>query len=167
MAAQPADGKGKETDETMKIKYIFCLLFFGFCSISVFPQIAGKIESLLNTEAVNYEQTVQIILEAADVMASPGLQEAFSFASDKGWLPKKAETGNPVKLGGVALLIMQAFDIKGGIFYTLFQNERYAYRELISQGIIHGRSDPDMSVSGEFLLSIIGQILSRREAGVL
>jgi hypothetical protein len=53
---------------------------------------------------------------------------------------------------------MRTFDLRGGIFYSLFPNDRYAYRELTAKEIIQGRADPSQKVSGEAFLYILGQI---------
>jgi hypothetical protein len=58
---------------------------------------------------------------------------------------------------------MGAFGIKGGIMYTAVKSPYYAYRELVHQGIIQGRADPDMAVSGDLLLFMIGRVLDRVE----
>jgi hypothetical protein len=58
---------------------------------------------------------------------------------------------------------MGAFDIKGGIMYSLTKNPSYAYRELVHQGVIQGRADPSLMVSGELLLFMVGKALDRME----
>jgi hypothetical protein len=58
---------------------------------------------------------------------------------------------------------MSAFGIKGGIMYSSLKNPRYAYRELVHQGIIQGRADPEMVVSGDLLLFMIGRALDLTE----
>jgi len=134
-----------------------------------FTQTAAEIEKLLETQAVNYEQAAWLVLEAAGIPA--GLSDsddsdgaaAFNLASQKGWLPKNAESQDKASLEGLSLLIMRSFDIKGGILYSLIKNPHYAYRELVYRDVIQGRSDPQMAVSGDLLLFIINRVLSRTE----
>jgi hypothetical protein len=43
------------------------------------------------------------------------------------------------------------------------KSPRYAYRELVHQGIILGRADPDLAISGNRLLFMINRALEREE----
>jgi hypothetical protein len=141
------------------------LLFFAVCliaAVSVFGQTAAELEQLLAAEAVSYEQAARFVLKAADVSdLSP--QAAFGYAVDQKWLPAGVKGAANAKLNAVSLLVMQAFGFKGGIFYSLTKNPHYAYRELVYQGIIQGKTDPAMTVSGDFLLFTVGRALSRVE----
>ena len=139
------------------------LLFFGVClllSAPIFAQTAAELETLLTTKALSYEQAASFVLRAADV-TSPG--PAFNYTAEQKWLPAKADPGDKATLDGVSLLVMEAFGIKGGIMYSIMKSPRYAYRELVHQGIIQGRADPDLTVSGERLLFMIGKVLDRIE----
>ena len=139
------------------------LLFFGVCALitaPIFAQTAAELESLLATDALSYEQAASFVLRAADVTASGS---AFNYASDQKWLPARAAPGDKAALDGISLLVMGAFGIKGGIMYSATKSPRYAYRELVYQGIIQGRADPGLVVSGERLLFIIGRALDRFE----
>ena len=106
--------------------------------------------------------------------ASPqkwGAIAAFSYAREQGWLPKNADMYTPARLDSVSLLIMRAFGFKGGLFYRAFANNvaarnaaaHYAYRELLYKGIIQGRTDPAMLVSGDMLLFMVSQALAAGE----
>jgi outer membrane protein OmpA-like peptidoglycan-associated protein len=63
---------------------------------------------------------------------------------------------------------MRSFSLKGGIFYSIFKNPHYSYRELVYQKMIPGKSDPEQMVSGEQLLQIVNRVLylSEHEDGV-
>jgi len=142
---------------------------FAICFIlaaPAFAQTAAEIEKLLETEAVSYEQAAWLVLEAADL--SPSFESsasdgAFNFAARQGWLPKKAAPQDKASLEGISLLVMRSFGIKGGLFYSLLKNPHYAYREMVYQDIIQGRSDPQMAVSGDLLLFLVNRVLSRTE----
>jgi hypothetical protein len=126
-------------------------------------QTAAEIEALLETPAVSYAQAARIAVKAADVAAVSSLEEAFAFAVERNWLPKNASPDTEARLDGVSLLFMRAFDIKGGLFYSLIKNPHYAYRELERRNAFKGRSDPHNAVSGDQLLFITGRVLSITE----
>jgi len=137
-------------------------LFFFFVSAPVFAQsTADEIEDLLNTQAVTYLQAVRFVLEASSVMAASGHEEAYDYAFARNWLPKNTSMSETMRLDDFSLLLMQSFNLKGGIFYTLAKNPRYAYRELVYREVIQGRTDPGMKVTGERFLFYINRILSQ------
>jgi len=153
--------------------------FLALCSLSLTvvtaflpAQTAAEMEVLLKLNAVNYGEAARFVLKAADAPVAaeggslPGAEDAFNFAAQRQWLPKDAESGGSASLQGVSLLIMRSFDMKGGLFYTLFKNPHYAYREMVYQDIIQGRNDPEMLVSGETLLFLINRVSSRMEEDV-
>jgi hypothetical protein len=140
--------------------------FFAVCfvfAVPIFAQTAVEIEQLLGSDAVSYDQAAQFVLRAADIQVNPA--EAFLYAAERSWLPKNAGSDDKASLEGVSLLVMRGFDLKGGLFYTASKSPHYAYRELVYKNVIQGRADPDMDVSGEFLLVMIGEVLSRFEDG--
>jgi hypothetical protein len=146
------------------------LLFLGICILlalpiftpRVFAQTAAELETLFYTNAVNYGQAARFVLLAADI-ADTSPEDAFSYASEKNWLPAKAEMDAAAKLDGISLLLMRAFDMKGGAFYTLMKTPHYAYRELLFQNVIQGRADPGMAVSGDLLLFVVNRALELKE----
>ena len=148
---------------------IFSVLVFLFLAISspLYSQTAVKLEALLETPELTWEQAAAFILEAADVEipameASPtGL--AFSFAMEQKWLPKKASLSDTALHNGVALLLMRSFNIKGGIFYRISKSPHHAYRELVYKNVIRGNVDPYMPVSGPELLFMVNLILAMKE----
>ena len=129
-------------------------------------QTAALIEQLLETRTVSYEQAASFVLEAADLedfSSGASSAEAFNYAAERRWLPRRVSGSDEATLQGVSLIIMQSFGFKGGIFYSMAKNQHYAYRELQYQEIIQGRTDPQMAVSGDYLLFMIGRALGKVE----
>ena len=146
-------------------KYLFIAICL-FLVLPAFAQTAAEIEALLNMDAVSYGQAVWLVFRAADVRGM-GQTEAFGFALDQGWLPRGVQANDAAKLNGVSLLIMQAFEMRGGIFYGFTRSPHYAYRELVYRNIIQGRSDPAMFVSGDLLLFMVNRVLAFQEVNQL
>jgi len=139
--------------------FLFTLLIFNLSL--VFSQSADRIDVLFNTPELSYEQAAAFVLEASDIAMS-NQAEAFRYASEKGWLPKNAGARDTARLDGVSLLVMKAFEIKGGAFFSVFQNAHYAYRELEYRNVIDGKTVPAMAVSGEMMLFIVGRVVNER-----
>ena len=140
---------------------VLCSLFF---VQGLFAQQQGtaayEIEELLNTSSVTYGQSARFILEASDKAVFSSADEAFLFAREKNWLTGNTTADQPARLDVIAKLFMNAFEIKGGLFYTLTGGSLYAYRELVYLNIIQGKTEPGMKVSGDLLLFITGRVLT-------
>ncbi|GHV69161.1 hypothetical protein AGMMS49928_10580 [Spirochaetia bacterium] len=146
------------------IPCVFLLFFTVFATgLGAQQNTVKEVEILLGTSEISWEQTVRFVLEAADAAVFTESAEAFDFVLERGWAPKNARLTEPVRLSGLSLLLMRSFDLKGGMFYSLFKNSHYAYRELIYKDILLPGSDPAMLVSGERLLYLVGKILALTE----
>lgn len=140
------------------ISLIFLLLPF-----TIFAQTAEELDILLETKAVSVEKAARFVLGAVGLLpeelhGEEAEYEAYQMALSNGWV-KKAAT-DEVTLKDLSFLVMNAFNFKGGIFYSVFKNPRYAYREMLYRKLIHGRSDPSFAVSGNRLLQILSSALS-------
>ena len=142
----------------MIYKFIFLILVF---SGPIFAQTGQRIMDLLEVSELSWADAASFVLEASD-HGTFSNTEAFSYAMERGWLPGAAAEDN-AQLGGIALLLMQSFDHRGGIMYSMFRTPRYAYRELVHKNIIMGRTWPSMTVSGETLIYMISRFLAIRE----
>jgi len=145
----------------MKI-FILCILIVVPCF--AFAQTAERIERLLGQDRVSYRDAALLVLEAAghlDSETQTSADDAFSFAMERGWLPKDARANGDATLGGLSLLVVQAFEIDGGVLFSLFKNPHYAYRAMVYRGVIQGRVDPRMPVSGELLLYAVSKANNR------
>jgi outer membrane protein OmpA-like peptidoglycan-associated protein len=132
-------------------------------SLSAQTSVAQELENLLASSSVTYGQAALIILQASDNALTSSPEEAFRYAFSREWLPKSASASAPARLDGISLLIMNSFNMRGGMFYSLFKNAHFAYRELEYLYIIQGRTDPAMKVSGEELLFYVGEVLALQE----
>ena len=140
-------------------RLIFILLFTG-AALTAHAQSADWIESLLASDSVTYADAALLVLAAADVTTAPSPAAAFRYAAERGWLPADATADEAARLDGLSLLVMGAFDFKGGLFYTLTKSPHHAYRELVYRNIIQGRTDPLMPVSGDLLLFTVNRVLA-------
>jgi hypothetical protein len=153
--------EGKTNRIVLTLFLFACYLFFG--SGFLYAQTADRIEQLLTQKSVSYKEAALLALQAAgriDPDAGTSAEEAFNVAMEHGWLPNGIEADQAVRLSGLSLIVMKAFDIKGGAFYLLFKNQHYAYRALVYKGIVHGRVDPQMIVSGDLLLYTINRAMN-------
>jgi len=120
-------------------------------------------ENLLTASEVSYAQAARFILRASDSFTTSNQDDAFWFAATRGWLPENTNPQDLSRLDGISLLLMRAFNIEGGLMYSVTKNAHYAYRELVYKNIIQGNTDPFMIISGEQLVFFTGRVLAFRE----
>ena len=142
-------------------KYL-AILFLLLPAIA-FAQNAAELDAMLKAETVSASSAARFVLGAADLLES-GLsgqeaeKAAYDIASSNGWVMVSGDESLTLK--ETAFLIMKAFKIKGGIMYSLFNNPRYAYREMIYRKLISGHMDGAMKVYGFRFLQILDKVIS-------
>jgi hypothetical protein len=139
-------------------------------ALTLFPvlgwsQAADELEAILNARELSYAKVARFVLEASGAAALEDPVEAFDYVMERNWLPSHVEADDAARLEGISLLLMQAFGMKGGIFYTFFPTAHNAYRELSYQRIIQDRADPEMVVSGDWLLFMLSRIPAIQSEG--
>jgi hypothetical protein len=136
------------------------ILFF-LVTLSLSAQTAAEMDALLETNAVSAGKAARFVLGSLQLLPE-GLfgeaaeQAAYDMAQSRGW--DIAAAGDSITLKEAAFLVLNAFELKGGVMYSITKNPRYAYRELVYRKIIQGKSDPAMNVSGIRLLHIIDRV---------
>jgi hypothetical protein len=133
-----------------------------FSVMAAHGQTAAEMESLLDVGEITYAQAAYFVLAAALEDPPQNPEAAFALALEQGWLPAKSKSNSNITMGSFSLLLMQAFDIKGGLMYRLFPRGRYAFREMTGRGFIEGRSYSTLPVSGEQFLRILENALDKR-----
>jgi len=149
----------------MKKCRVFWVAFF-LCAGALFQaagSTAAEIEMLLEAQVVTYAQASRFVLDAAGQEAFANPDQAFAFARERNWLPRRATSEAPATLGGVSLLLMQSFELQGGLLFSITRSAHFAYRELEYIGVIHGRAVQSQQVSGNTLLYITGRVLGHLE----
>jgi len=141
----------------------FVLQIFAAPPVQLFAQTAARLEALLNKAEITWADAAGFVLEASENLSNAGGDDAFRFAAQRNWLPKNAASGDTARFDGTALLLMQSFGFKGGIFFGIGKSPHHAYREMVYKGVIKGDPDPRAAVSGRELLLMINRILAMKE----
>ena len=141
----------------------YLLLFLLLMPALSFAQTAAEIDAVLEMDSVSAAVAARFVLGAAGILppelSSVKAEEAaYDEASSRKWLMVQAE--DSITLKDTAFLIMKAFEIKGGVMYSLFKNPRYAYREMVYHKLITGDFNQTMKVSGTRLLQMLDKTMS-------
>ena len=118
------------------------------------------IDELLEQKEITFGKAVHLVLSAAEMIKEDDTEiKAIETLLDKSSHIKEKMPDDVISLGDYALIIMQVFNMKGGILYSLFPNDRYAARELAYLGFLDVKRSPYVKISGEEALRIFSRVL--------
>ena len=146
-------------------KFPVNILLFGILGLTFFApallsaQTAAELERILETPYISSSQAARFVLASASGTADISADAALQSAIAKGWLPRKTAANDPISMGTLSYLTMKAFDLRGGLMYSIVPGPRYAFRSMVNRSFIEGAADPAMKVSGEKFLLILGNVL--------
>ncbi|MBQ5999399.1 MAG: hypothetical protein IJL70_08020 [Treponema sp.] len=137
-------------------KKLFSMLIFLFVALYANAQSSQKVSELLETKVLNKGQASYLVATYMNlVQEEASYEDAFNALAEKNLFSSAENFEQPVTLSKVSLLCMNAVGLKGGLFYTIFHNGRYAFRELKARTILPNTVDPDMKIDGADLIALI------------
>jgi hypothetical protein len=147
-----------------RLVLVFALLLT--ITIGVAAQSNETIDQILGQEVATIGSAAYVTLSAAGLVNDDSTPaKAVEVAVEAGWLGADKSAQDPAGFGQLAHLLMQAFEIKGGLMYRIFPGPRYATREFTYFGWSPIRVGPADQISGEFLLSVTGIFLEDLAGG--
>ncbi|MGP1437863.1 MAG: hypothetical protein ACTTKH_02185 [Treponema sp.] len=145
----------------MKFKScFFVLLLLLFCNIGSFTysQSAKAIEKILSSSAL----TIGDACYLAGIMAGKLSDESLSadalekFRYMKNF--KDAKASDSIRYDMFAVLVMEAGNIKGSIWYNLYKTPHYAFRYLKMEGLVDEDKSPSSNVDPRDAIAIISKL---------
>lgn len=120
------------------------------------------VDTLIAEDRATLGKAAYLALTAAGLVnESAGVEEAVADLRGRPWGYGDAAPENPVTLGSLSHLLMRAFDLKGGLLYSLFHGERYAAREAVYRGWVQGSGAPGRLLSGREVMHMVGKVLEQ------
>ena len=148
---------------TKKLILLLALMLPG-AVLHVSAQSNEVLDILLEEETTSFGQAAYLVLSAsARIPDDTSPAEAAAEMAGQGWkVPTRAEE-EPLTLGEYSFLLMQAFELKGGVMYRILPGPRYAGRELAYLQFIKGNTSPYRTFSGEEAIGILGRLMEWKE----
>lgn len=141
------------------MKRLLILVWTVIMAPTAFAQSNAFIDNVVTGEGISAGQAAYLVLVASDNIGEDAdAIRAFELLGQLKWLPPGLTVDKKISHAEYSYILIKAFGIKGGIFYSLFPGPRYAYRELRHLVVIQGSTDPDMPVSGTEAMRMIGRI---------
>jgi hypothetical protein len=149
--------------KNIRYPFLFFFLFFAV-SFSSFAQQNEVLDELLEEEKATFGNSVYVVLTASGMIEEDITPEdAAALISHKEWRVKPKSADDSITLGELSAIVMKAFKIKGGLFYSLFPGPRYSTREIAFRGFVRGRVSPYMDISGLEAVTIVRKAMEWKE----
>ncbi len=143
------------------------VLILGVLLLTIFnlySQSNEMIDKLTGEKKADFGKTALLILTGAGLLKdSAQPPEALKYIFRNKWGFKNKTENSPVNAGELAYLIMKAFNLGGGLMYTLFPGPRYAYRELTFLNLLSSKGGPYREVSGLEVVNTLSRVLNWKE----
>jgi hypothetical protein len=131
---------------------------------SVWGQSNELLDELFEEPITSLGQAAYLVLTSVDrIPEETTPAEAAASLTDQGWTVPERSSDDPLTLGEYSYLLMQAFELKGGLMYRIFPGPRYAGRELAYLELIRGDTSPYRTFSGEEAIGILSRLLEWKE----
>ena len=148
----------------MNGKKVFVFLLIVLFSLSgLFAQNPDEVSRMIETEEATVGQIgyflavyLELVPDVANGRASLDALETAGYGSFR-------NADAPISLAELAGLCMKVWKIEGGLMYSLFKSNRYAFREFQSKGYLSFSDDPMDHVSGYRALNLIYKCLDFEE----
>jgi hypothetical protein len=135
------------------------------CALPLPAQTGAFMDTFLEQERAPYGAASYLVLLGAGRLGeNDTVERAIAVLQEQGWAIEGKSADDPLTLGEFSHLVMQSFEIPGGIMYRLAPGPRYATRELAYRQVIQGKARPGSSLTGERAARILGRVLDTREA---
>jgi len=155
-----------EVKKRMNIKrlILFSLVLVGIPLI-LSAQSNIIIDKLLEKEAADWGSTAYLVLTAAELVdENIEISTVLATLKNQQWKLEPKQEKELITLGEFSYMLMEAFNVTGGLMYKLIPGPRYAARELSYLNFIDNDKSPYRTLSGEEVLRIMGRLLEWKEA---
>lgn len=134
---------------------LFVMLIVWFSGFLCFAQNSQKVSEILNKNEVTKGDAAYFTCVYKNLCAENAVEsDAFAVLQGNAVFDFAENANEVISLSKACYLIAKTSDMKGGIFYSIFKNKRYAFREFKALGIIPNTSDPDSKVTGAQLIAL-------------
>jgi hypothetical protein len=122
------------------------------------------LDTVLERDALRFGEAAYLVLVGSGRLSDTASLEEAAQTVAKAFprVPSRA-ADEWIPLGEYAYLLMQAFEVKGGLMYRLIPGPRYAARELAYRKMIRGKAHPGLPVEGAQAVQILRRLLEWKE----
>ncbi len=142
------------------ITIFLCVAF----SLAAFSQSAEKVSQMVEAQTVSLLDVSYFAATYLDVVEiTTSGEHSLGALKRQARLSKIEDTTSALAYDDFAYFCAQVWHIKGGLFYTLSNSPRYAFKELQSMNIIYPHIQPNDTITGAQALTIMTKVIEYSE----
>ncbi len=140
------------------MKRTFAIILFLLYPFACGAQTPAFLDKLLTSPTITWGQASYLVLVGTNNISSEASpQQCFDRAKQLGWAVSDAPERN-LNYSQYSFLLMKAFGLHGGMWYTLFPCPRYAFQDLRFKNVLPPQADPDESLTGAEAVRIFDRL---------
>ena len=144
---------------------MLCVVFLVASAVFSAADEVEVIAELQAAEELSYRDGAYAVMVAAGILPGSASPEAALNPALRGMLGWDSRPiDEPLTVSGFSVLVMEGFDIPGGLMYRIAPGPRYAVRALRFRRILLERLDANDRITGVEALRIIGNAIEWTEA---
>lgn len=121
------------------------------------------IDRFLEQPVADVETTIYMaMLGGEDSSSRVDVEQAVQDFQELGFRTR-LQLEDPVTAKHFAHILMQTMEIPGGVMSRIFGSPRYAFRDMVSYGILPATLSPSDAMSGEAVVALIGNVIAWKE----
>ena len=138
-----------------------------FFMVTVFPLISQSnemIDKLLSEEKARFGLAAYLVLAAGgEIAEGASVNEAMNALAEPKFSILKDKTEEDfINFRELAYLIMQSFEMKGGILYRIFPSPRYAYKEMLFLNVLSSKRADRAPINSDDMMRLLGRVMEWR-----
>ena len=148
----------KKTAISIILAQCFCVI------VALSAQSNQLVDEVLAQNPVQFGHAAYLALTAGgQIPETATTEEAATWATQHKWAPPGLKATDALPLDQYSFILMKAFDLKGGIFFTIFPGPRYALRELSFLRIASSPVWSDKKISGDEAMRMLTKAMDLKE----
>lgn len=142
---------------TKKVFVFLCILLLSLSGL--FAQNPDEVSKMIETEEATIGQVGYFLAVYLELVPDEANGRASLDALTTAGYGNFRNADEPISLSELAGLCMKVWKMEGGLMYSLFKSNHYAFREFQSKGYLSFSDDPMSHISGYRALNIIYKCL--------
>ena len=132
-------------------------------TFTVAAQSSDKLTQIIQSQPSTCGQMAYLYCVYSQLLPETAtFEEAFSVFQENFPVKDGLTASSPVPLSELSLTFAKLTNLKGGLFYSIFKNRRYAFKELQAKGILPPDADPSDTPSGRNLIAVFNSCLEQQ-----
>jgi hypothetical protein len=158
--------KGKKIlSQECIMRFFLGILLTAVVAGGVYTQSNDIIDEVLSKETIDFGSAAYLTMTAAGLVPETADTETvLRVLNDQKWGFETLKAGDSLTIGDYSHLLMKAFEIPGGLWFSLFPGSRYALREMLYKGIVSQPVWPGKLLRGDEAVRILLKVIDWKES---